>query len=217
MRVIIIGGGDQAQVVADILLGMRGAGSAIEPIGYLDDNPALRHKTILGLPVLGAIAELSQFAHDTVILAIGDNAVRRRLYCEMQEMGERFITASHPSAIISPSALIGNGTVICASAVVGVGARIGVNVILNTAATVDHHNIVGDHAHVSAGVHLGGNVKIGEGVLVGMGAIVMSGRGVGDWSLIGVGALVHRDVPNGVTAVGVPARVLKAADPGQHL
>lgn len=210
MRVLILGAGGHAQVVADILLCARTPGSPVEPIGYLDDNAELRNKMLLGLPVLGSIADFEHVAHEAVIVAIGDNATRKQLYEKMQQAGEQLITAIHPSAIIAASAHIGSGTVICAGAVVGVNAEVGANVILNTDCTVDHMNRVGDHAHISSGVHLGGDVVIGEGALIGIGATVMPGIRVGAWSIAGAGALVHREVPPGVVVVGVPARVLAA-------
>jgi acetyltransferase EpsM len=44
--------------------------------------------------------------------------------------------------------------------------------------------------------------------LIGIGATIMPGRQVGPWSVVGAGALVHRDLPGGVTAVGVPANII---------
>jgi acetyltransferase-like isoleucine patch superfamily enzyme len=69
--------------------------------------------------------------------------------------------------------------------------------------------VIGDHAHVAPGVHTGGEVRIGEGTLVGIGATVMPGCSVGSWSVIGAGAVVTADLPGSVTAVGVPARILR--------
>ncbi|MEZ4618081.1 MAG: hypothetical protein R2867_21570 [Caldilineaceae bacterium] len=93
------------------------------------------------------------------------------------------------------------------------GTSIGANVIVNTAATVDHGNHIGDHAHIAPGVHLGGDVQIGTGALIGIGAIVMPQRTVGDWAVVGAGALVQRTVAKGTTVVGVPAHLYNAHRP----
>ena len=82
------------------------------------------------------------------------------------------------------------------------------DVILNTGCTVDHHNQIGDHAHIAPGVHLGGEVVIGEGTLVSIGATVILLRTIGAWSMIGAGSVVTKDIPDGVSAVGAPARVV---------
>jgi len=196
-------------VVADVLSRMRGAGAAVTPVGYLDDNPALAGQSLLGLPVLGATVHLDTFAHDALIVAIGDNATRQHLFETLQSRGEHFVVARHPSAVVAPDVRIGLGSMICAGVVVNPGSIVGANVILNTGCTIDHHNHIDNHVHIAPGVHLGGDVSIGEGTLVGIGATVMPRRRIGDWSVVGAGALVRTDLPDGVVAVGVPARIVR--------
>ncbi len=209
MRVLILGAGGHAQVVADILLRSHDAGSKVVPIGYLDDNPSLWNQTFLGLPVLGPFRRLSAIEHDAVIIAIGDNKIRCQTFRQLSEEGERFATAIHPRAVLAPDVLVGLGTMICAGVVVNTGSVIGANVILNTSSSIDHHSRIADHAHIAPGVHLGGEVTIGEGTLVGIGATVMPRCRIGDWSVVGAAALVHHDLPAHVTAIGVPAQVIR--------
>ena len=218
VRVLILGAGGHAQVVADILLRAHQAGASAYPIGFLDDNPALIGITIMGLRVLGTVAQLDEFDHDAVIVAIGDNCTRARLFKSVQARGEQIVNAVHPAAVLAPDVRLGRGVMICAGVVINIGTVIGDNVILNTGCTVDHHNLIGNHAHIAPGVHLGGNVTIGEGTLVGIGAVALPQRAVGAWSVIGAGSVVTKDIPAYATAVGVPARVVKRNEPerGQH-
>lgn len=208
-RVIVVGAGGHAQVVADILLRMKETGKEIVPAGYVDDDPALKNKVLLGLPVLGTLADLNSLPHDAVIVAVGNCRTRRHLYTKLRANGENFAVARHPSAVIASHVRIGRGTVICASVVVNSGSVIGSNVILNTACTVDHHNRIDDHVHVAPGVHLGGGVSIGEGTLIGIGAIVLPQRQIGESCIVGAGSLVNKDLADGVTAIGVPAHRMR--------
>lgn len=208
-RVIIIGAGGHGQVVADILLQMATQGAALTPVGYVDDDASLTGRQLIGLPVLGRVADLAAIEHDAVTIAIGANRTRRKLLMNLQAQGESLVAAIHPSAVVAPSATIGAGAVLCAGVIVNPGATIGANTIVNTGATVDHHNVIGDHAHIAPGVHLGGDVAIGEGTLIGIGAVVMPQRRVGAWCTVGAGAVVTRDLPDQVVAIGAPARVIR--------
>jgi sugar O-acyltransferase (sialic acid O-acetyltransferase NeuD family) len=208
MKIIIIGAGGHGQVVADILLRMKEHNAAIDPIGYLDDDIGLRERCFLNVPVLGSVDQLSAVPHDSVIVALGDNQIREMLFSELLSRGEHMLIARHPMAVIAPDVHIGAGTMICAGVVVNPAANIGCNVILNTGSTIDHHNDIGDHVHIAPGAHLGGEVRIGAGSLVGIGSTVMPGRYVGAHCIVGAGALVQRDLPDGSTAIGVPARIV---------
>ena len=207
-QVIILGAGGHGQVVADILLSCAQIQGSAVPVGYLDDSPLLQGKERLGLPILGRIADLRRVPHDGVIVAIGDNRRRRDLFEQLSLEGERVVRAIHPSAIVAADARIGPGTVVAAGAVAATGSVVGQNAILNTGCTVDHNCQVGNHAHVAPGCHLGGDVRIGEGTLLGIGSVILPQRLVGEWSVVGAGAVVNRDVGPRIVVVGVPARAI---------
>ena len=65
-----------------------------------------------------------------------------------------------------------------------------------------------NRVHIS-GAHLAGNVHVGELTHIGIGASVVQGVKIGRNVIIGAGAAVVADIPDNVTAVGVPTRVIK--------
>ena len=193
-RIVIVGAGDQGAIVADIL---RDAA-----IGFVDDCRT-------GAGILGPLTALRDIEHDGIIVAIGGNALRRRLTERLVASGERLATAIHRFSSIAPSATIGEGSMISAGAVVTPRARLGRGVLLNTKASIDHDSVVGDFAHIAPGATIGAGVHIGEETLIAAGATVVARIRIGARTTIGAGAVVVRDVGDDVVAYGVPARIVQ--------
>ncbi len=212
MRLVIVGAGGHGQVMCDVALRAAERGSDARVVAFVDDRTELHGRKVLGVPVAGAIDSLARVPHDAVIVAIGENLMRKKITGMLRAAGEKFATLVHPSAVIAPDASIAEGVMVCAGAVVNTGTRVGSHSILNTGCTIDHHNTIDSFVHIAPGVHTGGDVFIGEGVLIGIGATVMPGRRIGHWAVVGAGSLVYSDVPLGTTVVGIPARPLVAIE-----
>jgi len=52
-------------------------------------------------------------------------------------------------------------------------------------------------------------VHIGNNVWIGGGAVINPGVTIGDYSVIGSGSVVTKDIPSNVVAAGNPCRVLR--------
>jgi len=75
--------------------------------------------------------------------------------------------------------------------------------------TVGHDAIIEDFVTLYPGVHVSGNVYLEEGAEIGTGTAIIQGVRVGAWTTVGAGAVVVKDLPPGVVAVGVPAKVIR--------
>ncbi len=208
MDVIIVGAGGHGQVVADILQQAYENGGKYKPIGFVDDALDKSDCYILGLPILGAVKQINQFQHDAIVIAIGNNKIRAKLWQRFTKENKLFVNAIHPSTIIAPDVKIGLGTVICAGVIINTGTKIGNNAILNTGCTIDHHNQINDHVHIAPGCHLGGAILVEQGGFVGIGSAILPNIHIAQWSIVGGGSLVNRDVAKLTTVVGVPAKPL---------
>jgi sugar O-acyltransferase (sialic acid O-acetyltransferase NeuD family) len=197
---IIYGAGGHARVVADVA---RACGREIGM--FVDDAPAA--SVIDGLPVcVSGEFDFRGAGPFSYLVGIGNNAVRERLFLELEAFGEP-LTLVHPFSAISTRATIGQGTVIMPGVVVNTGAIIHDNVILNTSCSIDHDCVIWPHVHICPGVRLAGNVTVGTGTMIGTGAVVIPGIRIGEHCTIGAGSVVVRDLPDGSVAYGSPCRV----------
>jgi acetyltransferase-like isoleucine patch superfamily enzyme len=57
---------------------------------------------------------------------------------------------------------------------------------------------------------ISGNVRIGTGAFIGVGAATRQGIAIGEWALLGAGAVAVGDVPPLCVACGVPAKPVRA-------
>ena len=77
--------------------------------------------------------------------------------------------------------------------------------------------VIGDNCSLLHGVTLGGSgvgkeirhPQLGNGVLIGASATILGNVRVGDGVKISAGSVVMTDLPDGCTAVGVPAKILR--------
>ncbi|MFW5500387.1 MAG: acetyltransferase [Maridesulfovibrio sp.] len=198
-----MGAGGHGQVVADALLLMERA----EPVAFIDENPDLHGTEIMGIPVPGGNAAIPNIEHDAIVIALGNNALRKRIFNDLIESGENLFTVIHPSSVIAPNVKIGSGCMIMAGTVINTGAEIKDNTIINTNATIEHHNSIGPHAHVAPGATLGGEAVVGEEAMIGIGATVLPRITIGSKATLGGGSTAIQDIPEEATAVGVPACV----------
>ena len=205
-EVNVIGAGGHAKVVISTL---RAAGWQVT--GVYDDQPSLQGSLVLDVPVVGPIAAIREQAGRPAIIAIGQNAVRRRI---SREYSLHWVTAIHPRACVDPTAVIEPGAVIFAGAIIQPCVRVGIHAIVNTAATVDHDCVLEPFVQLAPGVHLSGQVSVGEGAFLGTGSSTIQRVKIGAWAVVGAGAVVIRDLAEGVTAVGVPARVIPRKEKG---
>jgi acetyltransferase EpsM len=203
-KLIIYGAGGHGKVVIDI------ARRAAMPVGLLLDDKVTEAE-FAGVKVADPQAmHWDALGPFSFLVAIGDNTCRERIFDQLCSRGGVPRTLIHPFSALSPDAQLGRGVCVCAGAVINPGANVGDNCIINTSASIDHDCIVEKHSHLCPGVRLAGNVIVGARTMIGVGASVLPGVRIGEGCRVGAGAVVHRDLPAHVVAVGVPARVQRS-------
>ncbi|MBN9299341.1 MAG: acetyltransferase [Filimonas sp.] len=197
--VYLFGAGGHAKVITEILQDSNKLISA-----FIDGNPALT--AFWDYPVYRELPDTFDRSADEVIIAIGNNAVRKRI---VENLDVNYTTAIHPKATISKRATIGEGSVVIGNALINADTKVGRHCIINSSASVDHDCTIHDFVHISPNASLCGNVTIGEASHIGAGATIIPGITIGKNVVIGAGAVVIRDIPDNAIAVGNPAKVIR--------
>ena len=209
-ELVLIGGGEQAQVVLDAAR----AGQDWSVVGFVDPDA---HSALqaMGIAWLGNDdAAAAGLRGRNCVLAVGGIAgAERRMAIARHYETEGVIWARvvHPRAVVAAGSTVSPGATILAGAVVNPGASVGPHCIVNTGAIVEHDVELHPFAHIGPGAVVGGGTTIGKGAYVGLGARVRDHLHVGAGAIVGMGAVVVSDVPVDTVVVGVPARPIRTA------
>ena len=197
MKIAIYGAGGHAKVIAEIAMELN-----YEIVAFID----IQKKEIFNFTTISYEEFLKQFIDTKVIIAIGNNEIRAKVFNELIKDSIEITTLIHSKAIVSKSAEIDIGTVVMAGVVINSEAKIGKGVILNTSSVIEHENVINDFVHISPNVALAGNVSIGEFSHIGIGSSVIQGIKIGKNCTIGAGSVVINNINDNKKVVGVPAK-----------
>jgi sugar O-acyltransferase (sialic acid O-acetyltransferase NeuD family) len=207
-------GREVLQIVRDI---NREKPGTWNPIGFIVDREYNTQPFVQGLPALGGIEWLRKNRETQVVIAISTSAARRRIAMRIaSECDNLFATLVHPRAWLGEYIHVGRGSVICAGVLITTDIHIGDHVQINIGSTIGHDAVLNDFVTLNPSVNISGNVTLQKGVEVGTGSVIIPHAHVGSRVIIGAGSIVIKPLADNVTAVGVPAKVIKVRPSGWH-
>lgn len=203
---IIVGAGTYGQVYAEYLK------EDYNILGFIDDNEILSNTEINGIKVLGNFNFLlnSIDISVNVFIPIGNNKTRVELFKKVINKGFKTPNFIHKTTQIHSSVKIGKGVYILPGSHIMPLAEIKDFVLVSMGVNIAHHTIIEQGCFFSQGSNIGASIHFRDNVFCGIGSTIMTGvKDVGKKSVIGAGAVIIHDVPDGVTVVGNPGRIIK--------
>lgn len=147
-----------------------------------------------------------------VIIAVGDPYDRAMLYEKIKKAKFNVATLIHPTVHIPDSAEISEGVIIGQYALISVNVRIGANSLIQNTCSIGHDSEIGSNCVLSAFSSIAGKCTVGSNTYISMNVPVKECISIGSGSIIGMGSVVLRDIPDNVVALGNPARPMKNND-----
>ncbi len=150
--------------------------SIYEVIGFTVDEPYIRTRENLGLPVWPfAGIELRFPPEDHLIfVAIGYsglNRLRAEKYAEAKAKGYTLASFISPKAHISRGCIIGDNCVVGANCALQPLVKVGSNVVIRENVFVGSGTEINDHCYISGAAAIAGGVTIGPGSFIGINAV----------------------------------------------
>lgn len=202
-RICIIGSGGFAKEVYWLLI-EAGFENAVDC--FMEPDEYWQKKEVLGLPV----KKQSEFNAEKnyAVIGIGDSKIREKVVYRQLPAETEYPVIIHPSARISKWVNIGRGSIICAGNIITCDISIGEFATINLGCTIGHDTIIGRFFTANPSVNISGSCTIGDFVNAGTNAAIRQGISICNDVVIGMGAIVIKDISEGGTYIGNPARLL---------
>lgn len=179
--------------------------------GFLDDNPNLLGAEFCNASVLGTVSDWKAYSECEFIIAIGNPRIRMRIRDKMLQYGvPNFATLVDPSAVVDFTQVsVGEGSLICAGTTCTVEINIGAHVVINPSCSVAHEVVIRDFVTLAPKVAISGNVHIDSLAEIGTGSCIRQGLDLGAGSMLGMGSVLTKNIPESELFFGNPARYIK--------
>jgi sugar O-acyltransferase (sialic acid O-acetyltransferase NeuD family) len=186
--------------------------AGVADLVFVDDQPPM--PMINGQRVLTYaqwMAEPASSRHISV--AVSNSQLRQTLVQRCVADDVPFFEARAANVVQLDDVELGEGAVLCPFVTLTSNIRIGQHFHANLYSYVEHDCVIGDYVTFAPGVMCNGNVHIEDHAYIGAGAVIKQGQAgaplvIGRGAVVGMGTVVTKSVPPGVTVVGNPARPL---------
>lgn len=149
----------------------------------------------------------------SVTVAIANSTVRKEIFSKLKHDGIDILDVRSANVVSMDEVILGKGSILSPFVTLTSNIKIGEGFHANIYSYVGHDCVIGDFVTFAPGVMCNGNIEIADHVYIGTGAILKQGRPgkpltIGEGAIVGMGAVVTKNVAAGITVIGNPAKPL---------
>ncbi|MFC1399541.1 acetyltransferase [Acinetobacter lactucae] len=211
------------------IYGASGCGRSLMPVArqqlqrqgiaseiYFIDDSLKEEKIVNGHTALNyQTFKTIESSNKYVLIAIANSQIREKIANQLITDGITLWSIQADNAVIMDSVEIGEGAALSPFVSITSNIKIGKCFHANLYSYVEHDCVIGDYVTFAPGVKCNGNIRIEDHAYIGAGSSIKQGTPdrplvIGKGAIVGMGAVVTKSVPAGVTVVGNPAKILES-------
>jgi len=144
-----------------------------------------------------------------MLVAVGDSRDRESIVAKLPKE-TKYFTFIHPTAqLMNDNIEIGEGGFIGAGSILTTNIKLGKHALLNRGNHIGHDTVIGDYFSMMPNAVVGGNVTVEDYVYLGSCSNIREKINISPDVIIGMNAAVVKNITEGGTYVGVPAKKIK--------
>tara|TARA_Y100001970_G_C14116293_1_gene793764 strand:+ start:539 stop:1198 length:660 start_codon:yes stop_codon:yes gene_type:complete len=203
-KIYIFGTGGLSRVACSIINSNKNYTIA----GFIEQKP----KKVLNKKIYSLDFFLKNFKHLNVVLAIGENITRKKIYEKLKNKNFSFPNIISNYANIADGTKIGHGNIIMPNTFINTNSKIGNFCILNSSSLLEHDCNISSFVNISPAAVICGGCKLDEGVFIGANSTIIQYLKIEKWSVVGSASTVIKNIKKNTLNLGSPSRKIKKID-----
>lgn len=211
IELVFLGASTAFYEVDEIVFAINKLNPTYRFIGILDDNPSVQGTKLRDIPVVGVLTDAKKFSNAKFVFGIGSlktRTIREEILNRTGLTSEDFVTIAHPSAVIDRTANVGHGCIFHSGVVIGNDAVIEPFSIIAVNSAIGPYVKIGSFSMITSLVLVLTGAEIGKMVFIGSHSLITEKVKVGDYTMVGVGTIVSRNIDSGLFVLGNPMRII---------
>lgn len=174
--------------------------------GFLDINKDALSSTPNLPQVICSEDEYIIQKNDVFICSIGNTNIKYKCIEKMKARGANFINLIHRDSNVSPNSIIGIGNIFLHNSTIGSKTNIGNHCLIQVGTVIGHDCVIGDFCRIDCNAVCVGGVKVMDNVTIHTSSVINHDVTIGKNATVGACSFVIRNVKEGATVFGTPAR-----------